>query len=99
MRPSGAYGRISAFERCRLRHGWPRRDACSVVWHRSIHAHCRFRSQNVRDLGHYRSSDGRTLCRALLCHSRSMQWLRTADRAHREKLGIRTVGNIKRRSI
>jgi protein-tyrosine phosphatase len=47
--------------------------------------------QNFRDLGGYRTSDGRTVRWGLLYRSGSMHFLTDADYAYLEKLGIRTV--------
>lgn len=47
--------------------------------------------QNFRDLGGYRTSDGRTVKWGLLYRSGSMHFLTDADYSYLEKLGIRTV--------
>jgi protein-tyrosine phosphatase len=47
--------------------------------------------QNFRDLGGYRTTDGRTVKWGLLYRSGSMHFLTDGDYAYLEKLGIRTV--------
>jgi protein-tyrosine phosphatase len=47
--------------------------------------------QNFRDLGGYRTGDGRTVKWGLLYRSGSMHFLTDADHAYLEKIGIRTV--------
>jgi protein-tyrosine phosphatase len=47
--------------------------------------------QNFRDLGGYRTVDGRMVRWGLLYRSGSMHFLTDADRAYLERLGIRTV--------
>lgn len=47
--------------------------------------------QNFRDLGGYRTTDGRTVRWKMLYRSGSMHFLTPADTAYLEKLGIRTV--------
>lgn len=47
--------------------------------------------QNFRDLGGYRTADGRTVKWGKLYRSGSMHWLTPADQAYLEKRGIRTV--------
>lgn len=47
--------------------------------------------QNFRELGGYRTSDGRTVRWGLLYRSGSMHFLTTADYAYLSRLGIRTV--------
>lgn len=47
--------------------------------------------QNFRDLGGYKTSDGRTVRWGLLYRSGSMHFLTSADYDYLEKLGIRTV--------
>lgn len=47
--------------------------------------------QNFRDLGGYRTRDGRTVRWGLLYRSGSMHWLTEKDFAYLDRLGIRTV--------
>lgn len=47
--------------------------------------------QNFRDLGGYRTADGRTVRWGVLFRSGSMHFLTAADYAYLERLGIRTV--------
>jgi len=54
--------------------------------------------QNFRDLGGYRTRDGRTVRWGLLYRSGSMHNLTAADYAYLRKLGIRTVCDLRSRT-